>query len=97
MQKSFVLQDLLRRPEVAVVVNLQLENTSWTASRLAHFLSTPNPDTRVKEGAATTWLDLYQDFNSTISLLAQLTEVTKVCSNHAKNMWYHHSISLSCD
>uniref|UniRef100_A0AAY5K4S1 P-type phospholipid transporter n=1 Tax=Esox lucius TaxID=8010 RepID=A0AAY5K4S1_ESOLU len=33
-----LLQDLLRRPEVAVLVNLQLENTSWTAKRIAHFL-----------------------------------------------------------
>ncbi|MCJ8737839.1 hypothetical protein PDJAM_G00028690 [Pangasius djambal] len=69
-----MLQDLLRRPEVAVVVNLQLENTSWTASRIAHFLSTPNRDTPEKEGAPATWLDLYQDFNSTISFLSQLTK-----------------------
>ncbi|XP_053093930.1 phospholipid-transporting ATPase ABCA1 isoform X2 [Pangasianodon hypophthalmus] len=69
-----MLQDLLRRPEVAVVVNLQLENTSWTASRIARFLSTPNRDTPKKEGAPATWLDLYQDFNSTISFLSQLTK-----------------------
>ncbi|XP_058257271.1 phospholipid-transporting ATPase ABCA1 isoform X2 [Hemibagrus wyckioides] len=69
-----MLQDLLKRPEVAVMVNLQLENTSWTASRIAHFLSTPNPNTAAKEGAPATWLDLYQDFNSTISLLSQLTK-----------------------
>ncbi|XP_017334205.1 phospholipid-transporting ATPase ABCA1 isoform X2 [Ictalurus punctatus] len=69
-----MLQDLLNRPEVAVVVNLQLRNTSWTASRIAQFLSMPNPDTPGKEGAPATWLDVYQDFNSTISLLSQLTK-----------------------
>lgn len=81
-----MLQDLLRRPEVAVVVNLQLKNTSWTASRIAHFLSTPNPDISEKEGAPATWLDLYQNFNSTISFLSQLAEVTYVCSNHMQDM-----------
>ncbi|GAA6102437.1 phospholipid-transporting ATPase ABCA1 isoform X2 [Tachysurus ichikawai] len=69
-----MLQDLLRRPEVAVIVNLQLENTSWTASRIAQFLSMPNPDTAEKKGAPATWLDLYQDFNSTINFLYQVTQ-----------------------
>uniref|UniRef100_A0A8B9GPW6 P-type phospholipid transporter n=1 Tax=Astyanax mexicanus TaxID=7994 RepID=A0A8B9GPW6_ASTMX len=54
------------RPEVAVVVNLRLENTSWTASRLAQFLSTPDPDTPRRKGAPPTWLDLYQDLDSSL-------------------------------
>ncbi|XP_047666267.1 phospholipid-transporting ATPase ABCA1 isoform X2 [Tachysurus fulvidraco] len=69
-----MLQDLLRRPEVAAVVNLKLQNTSWTASRIAQFLSVPDPDTAEKKGTPATWLDLYQDINSTISLLYQLTQ-----------------------
>ncbi|XP_060734088.1 phospholipid-transporting ATPase ABCA1 isoform X3 [Tachysurus vachellii] len=69
-----MLQDLLRRPEAAAVVNLQLENTSWTASRIAQFLSMPNPNTAEKKGTPATWMDLYQDFNSTINLLHQLTQ-----------------------
>ncbi|KAF5910024.1 ATP-binding cassette sub-family A member 1-like isoform X1 [Clarias magur] len=69
-----LLQDSLRRPEVAVMVNQQLANTSWTASSIAHFLSTQKSDTSKKEGAPATWLDLYEDFNSTISLLSQLTK-----------------------
>ncbi|XP_056591567.1 phospholipid-transporting ATPase ABCA1 isoform X2 [Triplophysa dalaica] len=69
-----LLQDLLRRPEVAVLVNLRLESTSWTASRIAHFLSTPDPDTPRKDGAPPTWLDLYQDLNDTISTLSELTK-----------------------
>ncbi|KAI5101655.1 ATP-binding cassette sub-family A member 1 isoform X2 [Silurus meridionalis] len=69
-----MLQDLLRRPEVAVAVNLQLKNTSWTASRIAHFLSTPNSDPPEKQGEPATWLDLYQDFNNTIGFLSQLTK-----------------------
>uniref|UniRef100_A0AAY5L571 ABC transporter domain-containing protein n=1 Tax=Esox lucius TaxID=8010 RepID=A0AAY5L571_ESOLU len=64
---SSVEQDLLRRPEVAVLVNLQLENTSWTAKRIAHFLSTPNGPR--KEGAPPTWLDVYSDFNNSITTL----------------------------
>lgn len=72
-----LLQDLLRRPEVAVLVNLRLESTSWTASRIAHFLSTPDPDTPRKDGAPPTWLDLYQDLNDTISTLSELTKVIK--------------------
>ncbi|XP_072517055.1 phospholipid-transporting ATPase ABCA1 isoform X1 [Salminus brasiliensis] len=69
-----LLKDLLRRPEVAVVVNLRLENTSWTASRLAQFLSTPKPDAPRRKGAPPTWMDLYQDFNSSLSTLSQLTK-----------------------
>ncbi|KAI3368623.1 hypothetical protein L3Q82_025633 [Scortum barcoo] len=69
-----LLQDLLRRPEVAVLVNLRLENTSWTASRIARFLSTPSPETPRKPGAPPTWLDVYNDLNHTISTLAQVTE-----------------------
>ncbi|XP_055796674.1 phospholipid-transporting ATPase ABCA1 isoform X1 [Salvelinus fontinalis] len=67
-----LLQDLLRRPEVAVLVNLQLENTSWTAKRIARFLSTPNEPR--KEGAPPTWLDVYSDLNNTITTLAQVTQ-----------------------
>uniref|UniRef100_A0A8B9GRH0 P-type phospholipid transporter n=1 Tax=Astyanax mexicanus TaxID=7994 RepID=A0A8B9GRH0_ASTMX len=62
------------RPEVAVVVNLRLENTSWTASRLAQFLSTPDPDTPRRKGAPPTWLDLYQDLDSSLSTLSQVTK-----------------------
>ncbi|TSM94632.1 ATP-binding cassette sub-family A member 1 [Bagarius yarrelli] len=69
-----ILQDLLRRPEVAFLVNLQLTNTSWTASRIAHFLSMPDPETTGTKEALATWLDVYQGFNSTISLLSQLTK-----------------------
>uniref|UniRef100_A0A8B9GZW2 Zgc:172302 n=1 Tax=Astyanax mexicanus TaxID=7994 RepID=A0A8B9GZW2_ASTMX len=69
-----LLKDFLRRPEVAVVVNLRLENTSWTASRLAQFLSTPDPDTPRRKGAPPTWLDLYQDLDSSLSTLSQVTK-----------------------
>ncbi|XP_029285305.1 LOW QUALITY PROTEIN: ATP-binding cassette sub-family A member 1 [Cottoperca gobio] len=69
-----LLQDLLRRPEVAVLVNLRLENTSWTASRVAHFLSTPSPDAPSRPGAPPTWLDVYNDLDHTITTLAQATE-----------------------
>ncbi|XP_041914079.1 phospholipid-transporting ATPase ABCA1 isoform X1 [Alosa sapidissima] len=69
-----LLQDLLRRPEVAVLVNMQLANTSWTASRITRFLSTPAPDTPRKEGAPPTWFDIFQDVNNTISTLGQITE-----------------------
>lgn len=70
-----VWQDLLKRPEVAVLVNLRLENTSWTASRIARFLSTPSPDAQRKPGASPTWLDIYNDVNHTITIMAQITEV----------------------
>ncbi|KAL7396790.1 hypothetical protein ABVT39_011869 [Epinephelus coioides] len=69
-----MLQGLLKRPEVAVLVNMRLENTSWTASRIARFLSTPSPDTPQKPGAPPTWLDVYNDLGHTISTLAQVTE-----------------------
>ncbi|XP_034035958.1 phospholipid-transporting ATPase ABCA1 [Thalassophryne amazonica] len=69
-----LLQDLLRRPEIAVLVNLRLENTSWTASRIASFLSTPLSDTPRTKGAPPTWLDVYSDLNHTITTLAQVTE-----------------------
>ncbi|XP_051957162.1 phospholipid-transporting ATPase ABCA1 [Xyrauchen texanus] len=69
-----LLRDLLRRPELAVIVNLRLENTSWTASRIARFLSTPDPDKPRKDGAPPTWLDLYQDLNNTLSTLSELTK-----------------------
>uniref|UniRef100_A0A669EVN9 P-type phospholipid transporter n=1 Tax=Oreochromis niloticus TaxID=8128 RepID=A0A669EVN9_ORENI len=67
-------QDLLRQPEIAVLVNLRLEDTPWTASRIARFLSTPSPDIPRRPGAPLTWLDIYNDINQTISTLAQVTE-----------------------
>ncbi|XP_053179119.1 phospholipid-transporting ATPase ABCA1 [Scomber japonicus] len=69
-----LLQDLLKRPEVAVLVNMRLENTSWTASRITRFLSTPSPDTPRRPGAPPTWLDIYNDVSHTITMLAQVTE-----------------------
>ncbi|XP_056234951.1 phospholipid-transporting ATPase ABCA1 isoform X2 [Seriola aureovittata] len=69
-----MLQDLLRRPEVAVLVNLRLENTSWTASRIARFLDTPSPNARRNPGAPPSWLDIYNDISHIISTLAQVTE-----------------------
>ncbi|XP_060933642.1 phospholipid-transporting ATPase ABCA1 [Limanda limanda] len=69
-----LLKDLLRRPEVAVLVNLRLENTSWTASRISRFLATPSPDAPRIPGAPLTWLDIYNDISHTISTLAQVTE-----------------------
>ncbi|XP_028299253.1 ATP-binding cassette sub-family A member 1 isoform X2 [Gouania willdenowi] len=69
-----LMQDLLRRPEIAVLVNLRLENTSWTASRIARFLSTPSPDMLRKPGAPPTWLDVYNDLSHTITTLAKITE-----------------------
>ncbi|KAK5607825.1 ATP-binding cassette sub- A member 1 [Crenichthys baileyi] len=69
-----LLQDLLRRPEIAVMVNMRLENTTWTASRLARFLSTPSPDNLRKPEAPLTWLDVYNNIGSTIGILAQVTK-----------------------
>uniref|UniRef100_A0A7N5ZZB3 ABC transporter domain-containing protein n=1 Tax=Anabas testudineus TaxID=64144 RepID=A0A7N5ZZB3_ANATE len=62
------------RPEFAVLVNMRLENTSWTASRIARFLSTPSPDAPRKPGAPPTWLDIYNNISHTITTLAQVTE-----------------------
>ncbi|XP_026873152.2 phospholipid-transporting ATPase ABCA1 isoform X2 [Electrophorus electricus] len=69
-----LLRDLLKQPEVAALLNLRLENTSWTTSHLTHFLSTPDLDTPRREGAPPTWLDLYNDINRTISTLSQLSK-----------------------
>uniref|UniRef100_A0A671VNR0 P-type phospholipid transporter n=1 Tax=Sparus aurata TaxID=8175 RepID=A0A671VNR0_SPAAU len=70
MESSVEIQML----QVAVLVNLRLENTSWTASRIARFLSTPSPDTPRKPGAPPTWLDVYNDLSHTITTLAEVTE-----------------------
>uniref|UniRef100_A0A3B4ZBY1 ATP binding cassette subfamily A member 7 n=1 Tax=Stegastes partitus TaxID=144197 RepID=A0A3B4ZBY1_9TELE len=59
---------------IAVLVNLRLENTPWTASRIARFLSTPSPDTPRQPGAPPNWLDVYNDLSHTITTLAQVTE-----------------------
>ncbi|KAM4548979.1 phospholipid-transporting ATPase ABCA1 isoform 1-T1 [Odontesthes bonariensis] len=69
-----LLQDLLRRPEIAVLINMRLENTPWTASQIVRFLSTPPPDTPRKQGAPASWMDLYNDVGNTINTLAQVTE-----------------------
>ncbi|KAJ8277432.1 hypothetical protein GJAV_G00075090 [Gymnothorax javanicus] len=69
-----LLRALLKRPEVAVLLNLRLERTSWTASRIAHFLSTPLPDTPKRDRAQYTWLDLFMEVNSTINTLSQVTQ-----------------------
>ncbi|KPP56937.1 hypothetical protein Z043_125397, partial [Scleropages formosus] len=73
-----LLQDLLRRPEVAMLVNLQLENTSWTASRIARFLSTPQPNAPKRPGAPITWQDVYQSINTTVSTISQFTQCFSV-------------------
>ncbi|XP_053706907.1 phospholipid-transporting ATPase ABCA1 isoform X2 [Synchiropus splendidus] len=66
-----LLQNLLKWPEFAVLLDLRLENTSWTASRLAHFLSTdPSPGSP----GPPTWLDVYNNFSQTLAILAQVTE-----------------------
>uniref|UniRef100_A0A8C4IP07 ATP-binding cassette, sub-family A (ABC1), member 7 n=1 Tax=Dicentrarchus labrax TaxID=13489 RepID=A0A8C4IP07_DICLA len=70
MENSVEIQLL----KVAVLVNLRLENTSWTASRIARFLSTPSPDAPRKPGAPPTWLDIYNDLSHTITTLAEVTE-----------------------
>lgn len=70
-----VRQGLLKRPEVAVLVNMRLENTSWTASRISRFLSTPSTDAPRNPGTPSTWLDVYNDLSHTITTLSQVTEV----------------------
>uniref|UniRef100_A0A8C2XHM9 P-type phospholipid transporter n=1 Tax=Cyclopterus lumpus TaxID=8103 RepID=A0A8C2XHM9_CYCLU len=70
MESSVEIQLL----QVAVLVNLRLENTSWTASRIARFLATPSPDAQRKPSAPPTWLDIYNDLSHTITTLAQVTE-----------------------
>uniref|UniRef100_A0A3Q2PPB9 P-type phospholipid transporter n=1 Tax=Fundulus heteroclitus TaxID=8078 RepID=A0A3Q2PPB9_FUNHE len=67
-----LLQDLLRRPEIAVLVNMRLENTTWTASRIVRFLSTPSADAPRKAGAPPTWLDVYNNIGSTCFSLDKL-------------------------
>ncbi|CAL8309859.1 unnamed protein product [Lota lota] len=69
-----LLQELLKRPQVAVLVNLNLEQTSWTASRIARFLSTRPADTPRTPGAPPTWLDVYNDFNHTLTTLAHVAQ-----------------------
>ncbi|KAM9795719.1 phospholipid-transporting ATPase ABCA1 isoform 1-T1 [Syngnathus typhle] len=69
-----VLKGLLLLPDIATEVNQRLKNTKWTASRLAHFLSSPPPDAPRRSGENATWQDLYKDINDTITHLAQVTE-----------------------
>ncbi|KAJ8278672.1 hypothetical protein COCON_G00057380 [Conger conger] len=69
-----LLKDLLKRPEVAILVNLRLEKTPWTASRIARFLSTPSPDAPRRDRSQYTWLDVFQEVNSTMNTLSQLTQ-----------------------
>ncbi|PWA21189.1 hypothetical protein CCH79_00009352 [Gambusia affinis] len=69
-----LLKDLLRRPEIAVLVNMRLENTTWTASRIVRFLSTPSPDTPRKPGAPPTWLDVYNNIGNTVGTLSQVSK-----------------------
>ncbi|XP_027884349.1 ATP-binding cassette sub-family A member 1 isoform X1 [Xiphophorus couchianus] len=69
-----LLKELLRRPEIAVLVNMRLENTTWTASRIVRFLSTPSPDTPRKPGAPPTWLDVYNNIGNTVGTLSQVSK-----------------------
>uniref|UniRef100_A0A3P8WSU7 ATP binding cassette subfamily A member 7 n=1 Tax=Cynoglossus semilaevis TaxID=244447 RepID=A0A3P8WSU7_CYNSE len=69
-----LLQNLLRRPDVALLVNLRLVNTSWTASRISQFLSTPGSDTQKNPGSPSTWLDIYKDISNTVQILADVTK-----------------------
>ncbi|KAJ3599929.1 hypothetical protein NHX12_033883 [Muraenolepis orangiensis] len=69
-----LLQNLLKRPYMAVLVNLNLEKTGWTASRIASFLSTRPANVPRAPGAPPTWQDVYNDFNHTLTTLAQVTQ-----------------------
>ncbi|XP_029002815.1 phospholipid-transporting ATPase ABCA1 isoform X2 [Betta splendens] len=69
-----LLRNLLRRPELAVLVNMRLENTTWTASRIARFLSTPSADAPRRPEAPATWLDIYNDISHSIGTISQVTE-----------------------
>ncbi|XP_008404880.1 ATP-binding cassette sub-family A member 1 isoform X2 [Poecilia reticulata] len=69
-----LLKYLLSRPEIAFLVNRSLKNTTWTVSRIAHFLSTPSPDTPRKPGAPPTWLDVYNNIENTVGTLSQVSK-----------------------
>ncbi|MGH0164557.1 UNVERIFIED_CONTAM: hypothetical protein FKN15_078080 [Acipenser sinensis] len=62
-----MLQDLLKTPEVAGLVDLRLVDTSWTAARIAHFLSTSPPEA----GSNSTWRDTYREVDEIVTTLSQ--------------------------
>nr|XP_057928387.1 phospholipid-transporting ATPase ABCA1 isoform X2 [Doryrhamphus excisus] len=69
------LKRLLKNPDVAELVDLQLQNSSWTASQIGYFLSSPSPHAPPpKPGEPSTWLDTYNDLNLTITSLAQVSQ-----------------------
>ncbi|XP_054645244.1 phospholipid-transporting ATPase ABCA1-like isoform X2 [Dunckerocampus dactyliophorus] len=68
------LKRLLQRPFYAEAVNLQLQNTSWTASQIARFLSNPSSYAPRRPGELSTWLDLYNHLNHSITSLAQVSQ-----------------------
>ncbi|XP_072556139.1 phospholipid-transporting ATPase ABCA1 isoform X2 [Paramormyrops kingsleyae] len=73
-----LLQDLLGRPDLATLVDLRLENSSWTAARISEFLSTRPLNTSMSSGAMPTWRDVYQDINNTVGIISQITKCFSV-------------------
>ncbi|XP_066551415.1 ATP-binding cassette, sub-family A (ABC1), member 7 isoform X2 [Amia ocellicauda] len=69
-----LLQDLLRRPQVAMLVDRQLADDSWTAAQILHFLSTRPLDSQREAGVSPNWQDVYQDVNDTITTLSQFIQ-----------------------
>ncbi|XP_058870789.1 phospholipid-transporting ATPase ABCA1-like isoform X2 [Acipenser ruthenus] len=65
-----MLQDLLKTPEVAGLVDLRLADTSWTAARIAHFLSTRPPEA----GSNSTWRDTYREVDEIVTTLSQFIQ-----------------------
>ncbi|XP_069042006.1 phospholipid-transporting ATPase ABCA1 isoform X2 [Lepisosteus oculatus] len=71
-----LLQDLLKRPEIATLLDLRLSNSdsTWTAAQIAHFLSTPPEGARKEVEAGPTWQDVYWDVNETVATLFQFIQ-----------------------
>uniref|UniRef100_H3B4F4 ABC transporter domain-containing protein n=1 Tax=Latimeria chalumnae TaxID=7897 RepID=H3B4F4_LATCH len=73
-QEIKMLQDLLKNPVVANLVDLRLMGTPWSSERIADFLSNRTEQTQKNTSSKYTWKDAYKEVDQMIGALSQFIE-----------------------
>ncbi|XP_048415909.1 phospholipid-transporting ATPase ABCA1-like [Stegostoma tigrinum] len=70
-QEIHLLQEMLRNPAIATLIDLQLNSTSWTAKSIANFLSSQSQES---ENSIYTWKQAYEELDQVVKSFSQVFE-----------------------
>uniref|UniRef100_UPI00398ECFE0 phospholipid-transporting ATPase ABCA1-like isoform X2 n=1 Tax=Pristiophorus japonicus TaxID=55135 RepID=UPI00398ECFE0 len=70
-QEIQLLQEMLKNPAVASLIDLQLNSTSWSTASIANFLS---GQTQESEKSIYTWKQAYREMDQMVNSLSQVIE-----------------------